>query len=155
MGELVGRIHDVFDAGELNVMSRLGDGYREVDAESLLPDFNRRAVGGLTRIKGKTSTVSCTTPLARHCERDAPKSGACRLQAMVFDAGALVRIRVTHVDTQPSDTENVPVTIDDIESSLLTRHGRRTNASPRAHGSQSFICKVALETPTQCPRLIA
>jgi CBS domain containing-hemolysin-like protein len=105
--ELVGEIRDEFDAEELNVMSRLGDDCWEVDADTLVLDFNRRSGWVVEAGKGERIGGLMYNSLGKTLRKgDVLETGNYRMQAVTLEAGALMRVRVTRIGAENSNAES-------------------------------------------------
>ena len=108
--ELVGEIRDEFDAEELSVLSRVTDDCWEADADTLVLDFNRRSGWALEAYKGERIGGLIYNGLGKTpTAGDVLEVGAYRLEAIAFEAGRLVRVRITRASESEAkiDSETV------------------------------------------------
>ncbi len=98
--EMVGEIRDEFDAEELDVVTRLGNDRWEVDADTLVLDFNRRTGWTIEAEQGERIAGLMFNALGRTPKiGEATEIGDYLLAAETLKAGKLVRVSVTRGNT--------------------------------------------------------
>ena len=116
--ELVGEIRDEFDAEELSVVTRLRDDCWEADADTLVLDMNRQSGWAIEADKGERIGGLMYNGLGRTLKSgDVLDVGSYYLEAIAFDSGRLVRVRVTKIDGNEVAKENEGNTKNDNDES--------------------------------------